>query len=284
MVYSSNHPHNVINHLLCPPTPPPGSKWNLKTQNRQVVYYTLDFNPQSDPIITRTLTFQDDGTHVVRFYGRRVKGDMFELLSINNITILDLLSKLSSLRLCTGHTDPKYRLVAASWDSDKHNKHVHYQRIHVKGTVTSMTMRSEKCLGYVAQGTGQLCQHCVEFGNTLRPAYLRMKAYQRRSGERSETGSTVPISTLNLQEAQDRAKKSSKEKKRLQQQVRRLKQKIRSRIQEEGDLLSKEQSAELLETMKENNNSIMATYPKDSFENLFWQEQMKASMVKSKSG
>ncbi len=247
----------------------------------------LDFAPRVDPIITKTLTVNEDGTFIVRLYGKQVQTDSPLLRDwvspLNRVTTLGLLHKLSSTNLCTGYTDPKYIPVTQAWDARKKEQHVFHQRVHVNGKVTSVTVRSEKCTGYVS-GRGALCNNCVDFGNTLRPAYLRFKHYIRRSNERSEAGSSVPITHLTHYEAQDRAKKAAKERKKLRQQVRRLQGKIQQQIKDEGTILGQEQSDDFLQIMKDNTIDVRTNYPVNSFGRLFWEEQMKAASAKGKTG
>ena len=55
-----------------------------------------------------------------------------------------------------------------------------------------------------------------------------------------------------------------------------LEEKLRERIEDEGEQIDKETSLDLKQIMEENNKQIEAQYPRDSFMYLFWKQQREA--------
>ena len=62
------------------------------------------------------------------------------------------------------------------------------------------------------------------------------------------------------------------------------KEKLRERIEVEGQQMDEETSSDLKQIMDENNNQIEAQYPKDSFMYLFWRQQREAVAKKDLRG
>lgn len=64
-----------------------------------------------------------------------------------------------------------------------------------------------------------------------------------------------------------------------EQEVRKMREKIRKLTQEQGENLDKDLHSDLLQIMHENEDHIQRAYPNGSFSRLFWEEQLKAASV-----
>ena len=73
-----------------------------------------------------------------------------------------------------------------------------------------------------------------------------------------------------------RLKELHRENRNAKRRMAHLEEKLRERIEDEGEQMDKETSLDLKQIMEENNEQIETQYPRDSFMYLFWKQQREA--------
>ena len=108
--------------------------------------------------------------------------------------------------------------------------------------------------------------------------YANLHSLSSRSSNSSDV--TNPSSHVNLRflstpEKISRIQVLQKQKKSLNAKIKRLKLKLQNVIQRDGVILDEEISSDMEEIMKAESHSITSTFPKDSFQHIFWSQQQE---------
>lgn len=69
-----------------------------------------------------------------------------------------------------------------------------------------------------------------------------------------------------------------------QRRIARLQEKLRKRIEIDGEEVEESTSADLKQIMEDNDDNVLKQYPKDSFMHLFWTQQKEALAKKKMQG
>ena len=194
-------------------------------------------------------------------------------------TLDRILTAVSRLKVCVGNPDKDWQTLipfGAYLDTNSGLKYQGYRDGYLGSTI-----RSTNCLGLSA---GERCLSCQKYRGTLRKTLLRK--------ENSDIVSTPQKNWLSSKKPNNRLTDSQKFHKLkqmrsyvtdLERENEKLKRDIQRLIQKDGVRLSKEDSADMLNLMKD--SDIAAAYPdENSYQRLFWKEQLKVNSLKDKRG
>ena len=188
-------------------------------------------------------------------------------------TLSLLLTKLDGLPICAGQPDVHFvKMVAA-----KKGK-----IISPDGKVAAY-VDDDTCTKTIRTGDCELicptpkCESCKSYRANLRSMYNRWSKHRAFDG--SDTSSHTNDRYLNTPEKKAKLDGLRKRVYAAEEEVKRLKDKVRTLLKQ-GDTVDSELHSDLLHIMNENVDQIRKAYPENSFSRLFWDEQLKAASTK----
>lgn len=160
--------------------------------------------------------------------------------------------------------------------------------VELNGEVYSQTIRTSQC---DIIGHSMKCSSCGSYRANLCSMLHRWN--KRKSNDQplnSTTESSCDSSKftndryLNTPEKVAKIDDLRKRARNAEQTVVKLREKIRTLTQEQGEVLDESFNSDLLHIMQENSDDVKRTYPKGSFARLFWDEQIKAATASNPRG
>ena len=122
------------------------------------------------------------------------------------------------------------------------------------------------------------CSSCKNYRSCLRGMYSRWS--KRSSSDVSDSSSHTNNRYLRSPEKLVKIANLKSRAYAAEQDIDRLKDKIRQAAEKEGEILDKDLNSDLLDVMHDNSAQIKEAYPEGSFRRLYWEEQMKLATVK----
>ena len=141
------------------------------------------------------------------------------------------------------------------------------------------TVRHTDCSLLMESG-GAKCSKCVTYRAQLNVLLSRLG----KQGESSNPHSHTNYRYLSDSEKNSRMKQLHQNNRKAHRRIARLEEKLRERIELEGEQVDELTSTDLKQIMEENDRGIEAQYPKDSFMYLFWKQQREALAKKDLRG
>ena len=180
-------------------------------------------------------------------------------------TLSLLLTKLDGLSICAGQPDVHFvKMVAAKKG----------RIISPDGKIAAY-VDDDTCTKTVRTGDCELicpttkCESCKPYRANLRSMYNRWS--KQRAFDGSDTSSHTNDRYLNTPEKKAKLDGLRKRVHAAEEEVKRLKDKVRTLLKQ-GDTVDSELYSNLLHIMNENVDQIRKAYPKNSFSRLFWDE------------
>lgn len=193
--------------------------------------------------------------------------------ALNAESLSRLLTKLDGLSICAGQSDIHFvKMVAAKKGKilSPNGKIAAY----VDDDSYTKTVRTADC-ELICPSTK--CESCKSYRANLRSIYNRWSKQRGFNG--SDTSSHTNDRYLNTPEKRAKMDGLRKRAHNAEEEVRRLKDKVRT-LQEQGEAVDNDLNSDLLGIMEENADKIRKAYPENSFMRLFWDEQLKAASAK----
>jgi hypothetical protein len=258
----------------------------------------IDFrNPSQDSLVFVTLC--SAGTDVELCYSLVIKPDRTWTLEyrkknvrqdgpvLNQIpVILDaeqlirLLDCIHSSGVCSGHD----RQEVLQSCKEKNLSTLYGSSKQEVAYILGNKIYTNDCCLLVPQGISR-CDGCKKFGSNLR---ARASHYNKTSqiptnSEKTKQNSFVPISTLTEAEKAARYKNMGKTLHNLQKKTKKQAKKL-SKFDSESVTVDQEKHDVLMKIVNELSPDFYSKYPVNSPERIFWEQQLKASKVKSPNG
>ena len=125
---------------------------------------------------------------------------------------------------------------------------------------------------------------CQEYRKILNIMVKRQATQTEGKENRTNPDSHTNIRYLRTPEKRERLKRSRRETKICQQQIKFLEQKLEQEIEQHGVKVDPDLHEDLVATMSEQQFNVFEQYPPGSFLRLFWEQQYSASQLKSSCG
>ena len=146
----------------------------------------------------------------------------------------------------------------------------------IDGDSQSATIRHAAC-ELLLPGDGKFiqCKQCLSFWASLRvsSAHLQM----RLTAKRTNPSSRVPYSVLSKEELQTRMSNVHNELRRILKQRDRLKQRLEIVVKTQGIAVDEQIHDDLKQIIKKEGNKLMESTTPNSFQRVFWQQQLDAA-------
>ena len=237
--------------------------------------------------VTHCLTIQSDLTWSLFVHNQPVTPENCPLVAnipaqVTAETMAMLIKLSDQLNVCPGQPDDNFVELARLKKgvlADRHEQPVarldDYAPVSFKGRTYSRTVRPVKCELLVRSGK---CAVCKKYRNTLRVISNRYKSRSLQNLSDSSSHSnfkclTTPEKKARMTNLKKRAHNAEKEVKKLQAKIQQLTDKC-------GENVDKQLHNDLVSVMKENSKHVSEVYPEGTFANVFWNEQLKAALVK----
>ena len=141
------------------------------------------------------------------------------------------------------------------------------------------TIRHTEC-SLLLENESDRCARCVSYRVQLNVLLSRLG----KSKDSTDPQGHTNYRYLSNAEKNVRLKELHHDNRKAKRRIAHLEEKLRERIEIEGQQMDEETSSDLKQIMEENNNQIEAQYPKDSFMYLFWRQQREALAKKDPRG
>ena len=243
-------------------------------------------NPKQPVAVTHCILVKKDLTWQVSIHGHIASNDCAPFSTIPQhltlVAIQLLLTVLDTALVCAGHPDEhlvEMAKVKKGTLLSKNGKEVHAAldstaAVYLNGVTYTETIRSTSCQLLVY---GSKCTSCVAYHNTLRSIYnqwKRKKAATTYKGHTNTRFLNSPQKKQRISEWKSRAKAAEKK-------VCRLEERIRLSKEINGIDLDEGLHDDLSQIIMEKTGEIQAKYDKESFQRLFWEQQLQAIKAKS---
>lgn len=203
------------------------------------------------------------------------------LLPVNVNHFIECLDKLA---VCPGHPDSHFvEFVMAKRKFTSANGKVtavldSTSDVTLNGDTFSNTVRVANCQMLVPSGK---CCACVSYRTSLRTMYNRwLKNKKHTPTRRTNSSSRVNIRWLNTPEKRKRIQSIQRRLVAAERQVEQLKEKIWNSVKSHGVIVDNQLSNDLSQIVSDHTSTIIADFPKNSFQRLFWEQQREA-MIKN---
>ena len=118
------------------------------------------------------------------------------------------------------------------------------------------------------------CKQCSSFRASLRVRSIRQK---KRTEQQTDPSSSVPYSVLSKEELQTRLTNLHSEFHRIQKQQDRLKQRLEAVVKMQGVAVDEQTHDDLKQIIRMEGSKLMEKTAPNSFQRVFWQQQMDAA-------
>ena len=142
------------------------------------------------------------------------------------------------------------------------------------------TIRHTDCTILVPKGgTTDRCAKCCSYRNSLR-ALLSHEKRKHTSAERTHPSSHTPYRSLSTSEKITRLHRLHTLQRSTHKQLERLKAKLATAVERNGSPVDEHMHKDLTTIVAAQSPYIESTYPPDSFQRLFWEQQKQANSCK----
>ena len=252
-------------------------------------------NDNDQPVrVTHCLTVHSDGKWEATAFGHKLNHSTCQPLSripecVDPAGLQELLETLHKSTLCAGHPDQIFAdmmhqrkgkkianqkgVTSAYWD-DAIPVVLHGQQYHC-------TVRTSEC---EILCHGSKCQSCVAYRATLRGIH---RSWQKRlstsPSKRTSTSSRTNFCHLQTPEKAQRHKNMKTRTNTAERHLKKLKEKINKMMESPRCVeLDDQMNSDLLKIMDENTEQIKSDFSENSFQRLFWEQQLKSTEVTDK--
>ena len=238
----------------------------------------------TSPSVTLSVIVQSDRSWRIIVHNRKVSTTC-SLLShipsrITTDSLKSLMTLLNSCSICPGHPDKHFIDLLESKRGKLLSKNgsematIDPHDVSLNGETHSKTVRHSKCELLVGSGK---CSSCVAYRNTLRKINHRWLKQKALSPSRRESvTSKVNFTHLNTPEKQRRYTNLRTQLKTTEKQMERLKDKIDHMMKLNGVDLGPETHEDFKSIMTDMTEDVRQKHPPESFERVFWEQQLVA--------
>lgn len=240
--------------------------------------------------VTHCVNISSDLSWTLTVHGAQVDGESCDVLSavpkkLSSTSLDSFLRLLNRCNICPGHPDPQFVQMVESKKGKlltKDGKNTaaqldSFSTVSLNGEEYSKTVRTSNCQLLVQDAK---CPACIHYRSSLCRIYHRW--IQLRSLQRQSSTSRTNLHWLNTPE---KARRYTHLRTRLHaksKEVKRLKDRIAALIEENGLLLESSLHSDFSEIMTQMTDKVHNECADNSFERIFWDQQLQSIKVKDK--
>ncbi len=268
----------------------PSAEWSARESEDNLHFLKIKEqpNPNQPVIVTHCLAVKKDFTWQVSVHGHTISSDCSPLSAIpkhlTKKSTQELLTTLDTASVCAGHPDKhllefvkakkgnvlsKSGKVMATIDANA--------PIFLNGERYLETVRPLSCTVLVH---GVKCSSCTAYRDTLRAMYHQW----HKKGNASRCGlsnSHTNTRYLNSPEKIQRLSEWKARAKAAEIKVRRLQEKIAVATEKDGVEVDEDLHSDLAQIMGERSSEVQDKHDSDSFQRVFWEQQLQAHQAAS---
>lgn len=255
-------------------------------QINQVASSSTSTQPLS---VTHCLSINEDLTWNLYIHGKQVNvAACTELQPVPDKllppSVDSLLRKLDTLNVCVGNHDAHFIELCASHKgqilspdgtvaafNDMHCAIVH------EGESVPSTVRTSKCDLIVSRGAR--CDHCKKYRSVLRAMYSRQQK-STPSSERTDISSHTNYRYLTTPEKAKRMTNLRAEVVQQKRKISLLEERVKYLTEVAGIEVDDDINHDLSDIMDEMTEEVHKKFPENSFERVFWNQQLQAKSLK----
>ena len=278
-----NHAFDILTHEAKAATLP--NNWTAFPSEKSLQFCQVKSKQYQEPQITRSVVINTDLTWQVFVCGRQVPATCTVIrdfpANMKPEFFLQVLEQVGQAVLCPGN--PEEELICDLRVKVPEALHSTYV-LGTDGREYCSTLRAPCCVLLQEKLGGQLrrCKQCQSFRTKLR-------VMKSRNSECSTTGRTAHDSHTNYRfltedEKIQRMKNLQDAKRTAQRNESRLRERVIQKINEEGVLLSDEDSEDIAALVYTASDKIKEDFPDESVPRILWEEQLKFHNLKDHRG
>ena len=146
------------------------------------------------------------------------------------------------------------------------------------------TIRHSQCEYLLSLDSSARCQECKRHGNTLRAQLSRQNSHQPAPISRTDPSSHVSYQCLTEEEKTERMRNLHKKLRQTQKQRDRLKVKLEEAVERQGVQVDADTNDDLCSIIQSEAVKVKEAFPPDSFQRVFWEQQVDALSRKDARG
>ena len=143
------------------------------------------------------------------------------------------------------------------------------------------TIRHTNCEVLLSEERRGRCPACETYRRALHSMVSQQRERAARFVDRTAPNSHVNYRWLLSHEKDIRMKNLHMLQRQTKMSLERISAKIKNSIEKNGEVLDEDSHEDMATIMKEHTASVNARFPEDSFQKIFWDQQLKALSVKN---
>ena len=290
--------------------------WTVATSNSEAVTlcHLCTHSSAATPFVDFTLKVIEDLTWSLYFFDQMIERDACDVLAgipnslVSPVDVVEVMDMVNNSDKCIGNPDLKFmplltRRNGVFMNHDGkyyHCKDFHFQCIQIAllifiGTQTvaihdtksmqSPTIRRTNCTVLLPKnGKTKRCIPCMSFRDSLRSQLSRLKQMEAQPDRLTNPHSHTPYKYLDREELSSRLRKVHELQVSSAQKVKQLTAKLQVTVEKMGHSVDKEMHSEILQIMDKHKSIIEDTHSPESFQRIFWNQQLKAATCSDSRG
>ena len=268
--------------------------WKVIEGNESIDFCKLEKGSDGRHHVAFNVTIQSNLSWSVAYKGKEIPTacevlDDFPLHLSSQRKVQEILAHLDQVLPCPGNPDEDFVALCKKRGGVMRGERGHGDVIaslditpviDPLGNHYEQTVRRIDCIVLCEPSASeypQRCRVCKLFRNTLRASLCKTS-----SDDPTATSSHVTYSNLSPQQKDQRLKNLRQSLKTAKQQIRRLESRVQLLIDKEGITLEKEDAEDVLSITNELDATVRDTYPEDTPQRVFWEQQKICNRLKDK--
>lgn len=270
----------------------PSNQWIIKGQGmNNIAVYKTSTHPSSPLVVTHSVRIQENLSWNLFVHGSQVDSLKCTLLTgipeiLSPSSLEEFLKLLDKYNICPGNPDSGYIEMVEAKKGQLMSKNRQnliatvdsFSPVFLNGEKYAKTVRVSTCELLVE---GRKCTSCVSYRNSLRSMYHRwLKQKPLSPSRRLSTRSKTNLRWLSTPE---KSKRYSQLRTRLDaesKKIKRLKEKINVMMERDHITLDPTLQSDFKTIMGEMSKRVNEECAEDSFKQLFWNQQLKATNLR----
>lgn len=249
------------------------------------------FNP-ANATVTKSVTITEDLSWSVNAYGHRLNAGKCKALChvqdkiTTKAALTTLIQQIDNLSVCPGNPDAHFLALADARKGIFHSPSKgtvaiidSYFPVTFEGEMFNRTLRCNECELLV---TNNRCDACKEYRCTLRALHSQWLRQQKKIASHASISSHTNFRYLKTPERQQRIRRLRNEIVNRRKEVERLKSCVNVATEQHGIYIEDALETDIKLIMEEKGNEIRKTYNADSFQCIFWNQQLELLKLKDK--
>ena len=266
--------------------------WKMVDNDAGIYFYKIRTGQMTQPVVARSVTISITMSWHAYAVGKLLTRECCQLLStfpdkiLDATSVTEIIDAVDSAQLCPGNPDPE---IVELFERRGHSAADDYCAAYIDvvdvtnsdGVQYARTVRHNKCEILCQQKGRQpyICSACQLYKGSLR--VMKWRSQQCDVPSRTSHNSHTNIRYLNVEEMEERLRNVQKQKKSVTNKAKKLEEKMKQDIEENGVALTEPEINVVNDLLKDASDTVYS-FPKDSIQYILWEEQKKFNALKDK--